>query len=297
MPWTLLRPKTLEDLYAILYDLSDTQAYVFRGHSSFEWPHLEPSLHRQLGTDRTLEQSVFVEANAIRAFRRHGRSLLLPSELTYFDKILDSITLMQHYGAPTRLLDWTLSPWVACYFAVQSPSDEKHDAAIWSFNHRELRQRNAERRERRERRDFDRLTNADSVEAWAMGALARTSYIDIFRYKYANPQMSAQQSLFTISSKLDENHDIALANSLAEPWQTLKIVIPSAQRRKVMQRLFAMNVSGLALFPTLDGVGRSIRETINSGLPQDDEGLLWILEGTARAARRAAKSQAVRGAP
>src|SRR5262249_43123907 len=159
MSWTSLHPKTIEDIYAILYELSDTQAYVFRGHSSAEWPHLEPSLHRQLGTDRTFAERVFVEANAIRAFRRHARSLLLASELTYFHKILDSITLMQHYGAPTRLLDWTLSPWIACYFAVQSPNDEKHDAAIWSFNSKELRQRNAERRDASERRHFDRLTN------------------------------------------------------------------------------------------------------------------------------------------
>jgi hypothetical protein len=130
-----------------------------------------------------------------------------------------------------------------------------------------------------------------------MQALAGPSYIDIFRYKYANPQMSAQQSLFTISSRLGENHDIALANSLPEPWQTLKIIIPAAHKQKVMQRLFAMNVSGLALFPTLDGVGRNIRETINSGLPQDDEGLLWILEGNARATRKAKKGATVRDAP
>src|SRR5258707_15269530 len=117
---------------------------MFRGHSSAEWQHLEPSLHRQLGPDRSLAEGVFVEANAIRTFRRHARSLLLPSELTYFDRILDSITLMQHYGAPTRLLDWTLSPWVACYFAVQAPNESKADAAIWSFNSKELRQQNAE---------------------------------------------------------------------------------------------------------------------------------------------------------
>lgn len=297
MPWTALRPKTLEDLYTILYELSDTQAYVFRGHASAEWPHLEPSLHRQLATDRTFAEHVFIEANAIRAFRRHGRSLLLPSELTYFDKILDSITLMQHYGAPTRLLDWTLSPWVACYFAVQSPGNQKEDAAIWSFNSKELRQRNAGQHEQANRRRFDLLTDAASVEDWAMEALEGVSYVDIFRYKYANPQMSAQQSLFTISSKLGENHDIALANGLPEPWQTLKIIIPAAHKQKVMQRLFAMNVSGLALFPTLDGVGRSIRETIGSGLPQDDEGLLWILERNARTARKSSKRPALRDAP
>ena len=101
MGWTELHPKDLDDVYQILTQLSDTQVYVFRGQASVEWPHLVPSLHRKLGTRRTLAEMVLLEAAAIRAFRRHGRSLVQPSELSYFDRILDGITLMQHYGAPT----------------------------------------------------------------------------------------------------------------------------------------------------------------------------------------------------
>src|SRR5207249_10534707 len=110
--------------------------YVFRGHGCASWPHLVPSLHRIIGSGHSLGEQIKLEAAAIRAFRRHGRSLLHVSELDYFRRILDSVTLMQHYGAPTRLLDWTLSPWVACYFAVRDCPAE--DAAIWAFNRDDL---------------------------------------------------------------------------------------------------------------------------------------------------------------
>jgi len=127
---------------------------------------------------------------------------------------------------------------------------------------------------------------ATTVEDWALAALHAGPYVEVFRYQYANPQMGAQQSLFTISGRLGEDHDLALARSLPEPWQTLKVIIPQASKHTLRQRLFRMNVSALALFPTPDGVGRNIREAIACDVSLGDEGLLWVLEEKARAGRR-----------
>jgi FRG domain len=283
MAWTEIYARELEDLYDILNRLSDTQAYVFRGHASSGWANLEPSLHRMLGSDKKFIATVVLEAAAIRSFRRHARSLLPASEFRYFDYILTSITLMQHYGGPTRLLDWTLSPWVACYFAVQ---DQEQDAAIWTFNQDELRKYNHLHRASKGYAHFHRLELATSVEDWADAARQAGSYIGVFRYQYANPQMSAQQSLFTIAGRLGDNHNEALERSLPERWQKLRIILSKSYKSDLRQRLFAMNVNPLALFPTPDGVGRNIREAMQCGLSLGDEGLLWELEERARRSRR-----------
>lgn len=176
MPWTKLVPKQQDELHRILNRISDNQSYVFRGQESTQWDHLMPSLHRMLGQDRTLGEQAMLEAEGIAAFRRHARSLLEPSELSYFDRILDGLTLMQHYGAPTRFLDWTLSPWVAAYFAGADRNQD--DRVIWAFNHAELLKINSSRRGKTPPRSrsselakFKALLSATTVEDWADAAL------------------------------------------------------------------------------------------------------------------------------
>jgi hypothetical protein len=280
MAWTELYPSSLDDLHAVLNRISAAGDYVFRGQASASWKHLEPSLHRVLGDDKETGIQINLETAAIREFRRHGRSLLRVSELDYFNLILGSITLMQHYGALTRLLDWTLSPWVACYFAVREDHD---DAAIWAFNRSALDQANHAPGLSRSPDfiTFRKLLSAATLEDWAWYTQRSGPYIEMFRYEYANAQMGAQQSLFTICGKL-LHHDEALQRFLPEPWQTVRVIVPKAHKRDLRHQLFRMNVGALNLFPSMDGVGRHISEALLSGFPLGDEGLVWKLAASAR---------------
>lgn len=47
------------------------------------------------------------------------------------EDVIEWLALMQHFGAPTRLLDFTQSPYVATYFAVE---DATEDSVIWAVN-------------------------------------------------------------------------------------------------------------------------------------------------------------------
>jgi hypothetical protein len=203
-------------------------------------------------------------------------------ELSYFERILDGLTLMQHYGAPTRLLDWTLSPWVAAYFA--SASSSMDDGVIWAFDHAKLTriQLSGGRSRSGDRAKFTALISATTIEDWAAAALRPSRYVDAFRYQYANPQMSAQQSLFTIAGTLGENHEVAIARVLRDKTDTLRIVIPEVFKKTLRQRLFRMNVSAISLFPNIDGVGRHITEALRSDFPLGEEGLLWKLKRRAQ---------------
>lgn len=58
---------------------------------------------------------------------------LYVSNLPDDDDLIGWLALMQHYGAPTRLTDWTMSPFVAAFFAFEQ-HPLKQDAVIWMLN-------------------------------------------------------------------------------------------------------------------------------------------------------------------
>lgn len=69
------------------------------------------------------------ENRAIGFFKLRARRVL-PATPDDGD-LLGWLSLMQHYGAPTRLIDWTASPFVACYFAYERPDPDRNDGALW----------------------------------------------------------------------------------------------------------------------------------------------------------------------
>ena len=101
----------------------------FRGQSDYSWG-LVPSVQRKDGMGKHYEQ--YVSTN----FMIHTMRLN-PNAPQRYDRA-SWLTLMQHYGLPTRLLDWSESPLVALYFALSSDKDAKTDAAVWVLNPMEL---------------------------------------------------------------------------------------------------------------------------------------------------------------
>jgi hypothetical protein len=103
--------------------------WLFRGLPQADWD-LVASVHRHYGQreERYLSHEFRARAGVRHAHRPR------------YDDRADWLSLMQHYGLPTRLLDWTHSPLTAAFFAAQrtmrhfSPRDEAPlDAAVWAL--------------------------------------------------------------------------------------------------------------------------------------------------------------------
>ncbi|PBC38599.1 hypothetical protein CJ179_39105 [Rhodococcus sp. ACS1] len=108
-------------------------SWAFRGQQNADW-EIWTSLSRYLrgfGVNPTVWPPQ--EARIIRIFKRKAHLHLdhVPDDKDTFQWL----ALIQHYGGPTRLLDFTWSPYVAAFFALESATS---DAAVFALDTRKL---------------------------------------------------------------------------------------------------------------------------------------------------------------
>jgi hypothetical protein len=111
--------------------------WAFRGQPQ-PYGTLVPSFQRIFGQKRSVGTAEIIERDLIKTFRKHyaelpGRTDDMPSPDsigTGYD--LRCLSVMQHYGVPTRLLDWTSDFWTAVYFACAG--DPSKEAELWLYD-------------------------------------------------------------------------------------------------------------------------------------------------------------------
>jgi hypothetical protein len=107
------------------------QGWVFRGHKREDYP-LAPSIERHPYTEWD-----WAEHKILREFQSKATLHMDAKQLppTAREHKLSWLAIMQHYGAPTRLLDFTYSPYIALYFALRNRKDNESEyAEIWGID-------------------------------------------------------------------------------------------------------------------------------------------------------------------
>lgn len=244
----------LADTRGMQTSLMHGNTYIFRGQSQARWD-LSPSLARELkGLDP--EEVFAVENGCRRDFRSQALRHFDRSFIEEGDDLLDWWTMMQHYRAPTRLLDWTASPYVAAYFAVRHDWDR--DGCVWCYSPSHL--------------DVI-MCKKHPVEEWKPGHTicleskllqnpASPPRVVTFSREQNTDRMIAQQGSFTVCFQPLRDHAEIIGDALGELGGDVlaKIVIPPRLKPEFLRRLKVMNIGANSLFPGIDGVGDSIAE-------------------------------------
>lgn len=209
--------------------------FIFRGQQSNTW-RLRTSFHR---TERS--DMLRYLRNDVQVLYQHLSSML-PHYFNQSDPVQHAafLSICQHHGFPTPLLDWTYSPFIAAYFAFQEPS-ESELVRIFLFDKEEWQKKNGN----------------------IPGIAPMTPHFTVLNASsFNNPRMIPQQALSTVTNLEDIESYVRECEVRDSKTYLQAIDLPSNERFEVLSELSMMGIGAGSLFPGLDGACKQLRDRL-----------------------------------
>ena len=199
--------------------------FLFRGHGSSEWP-LKSAFDRWFQGERSKKSSA--SDQLVKLFQEEAQGIDIEREL-WGDRER-RLALAQHHGVPTRLLDWTESPYVAAFFAFAGvqPTNADVSVGVWCLDR-------------------------DQKNVWASGSGVEILHVP----SYGNERVRNQLGWFTLLSAPYDTLEEYVKHFDDAGKALRQFHIPSSEARRALADLDLMGVNYSRIYPGLEGCART----------------------------------------
>lgn len=233
---------------------SSWQDSIGRFRSSFAFRGIPRTRH---GLETSLQTGNFVahEPHLLTSFRKYAlRSAV------HGDWVWNWLSLAKHHGLPTRLLDWSYSPYVAMHFATHDFRQFDEDGAIWCVDYRKTNEVLPAALRNVLIQDSVNIFTTEMLNRVATSldefdALADQDFVLFFEPPSLDERIVNQFALFSLPSRAD----LKLEELLKRLDAYRRIIIPASLKWEVRDKLDQANVTERVLFPGLDGLSEWLK--------------------------------------
>lgn len=170
-----------------------------------------------------------LEKLVIREFKRLAPPLITIDPIDDFDWLV----LAQHFGLPTRLLDWTFNPLAAIWFALNSVKDDVRSSEIWIFAP--------------DLKDYQKQQNYK-------GEPSEIKETMVYRPRNIISRIVNQTSIFTIHHIKEDQSAFALDNDPNFKTKLSRYEIDPTNTSSLLEELNRLNTNSSTVFPDLEGL-------------------------------------------
>lgn len=233
--------------------------FVFRGT-----PRPTHGLETSLQTGGLEEK----ERHLLTSFRKYALRSAVHGDLVW-----NWLSLAKHHGLPTRLLDWTYSPYVAMHFATHDFRHFDEDATIWCVDYRKTNELLPDPLCRLAAREDVNIFTTELLSGVARslgdfdGLAKKNDFVVFFEPPSLDERIVNQFALFSLPS----SPTLRLAQLLESREGTFRrIIIPAGLKWEIRDKLDQANITERVLFPGLDGLSQwlkryfATRDTVSS---------------------------------
>ena len=246
--------------------------FIYRGHSDWQY-ELLPGIFRwhKLPQGRGVSTYSQLEFNILEDFISEACLFIknVPA-----DDVVVWLEIAQHFGVPTRLLDFTENPLVALYFACTG-SPQK-DACVWIINEPAYNKKFFSEESliltARSKQVISKIVTEEIIYQDFRPHYGNMNYIQypwIYKPHYREERMHLQESIFMLwganrgpftadTSEMEYMSTGAIEN--AENGVICAVSVPAASKRELLNALDLCGINEKFIYPGLDGIGKYINK-------------------------------------
>lgn len=253
-----IRIKSLAEYLTLVADQKEDTNHRYRGYYLYRGLpdstyKLQTSLQRNCGDDPKVRKAL--EKGLLRNFAKYTATEQMKTE----ESIWRNMMLGQHHGLPTRLLDWTHSPFMALHFAVANENFadiDKTDCVVWRIDASEINAKLPKPFQDEMESVGGKIFSIDMINHVANTIDDYDKYVGdksmaILEPPSIDPRMVNQYAFFSIVPNAIDDIEKFLDDNTEK---TVKYIIPKELKWQIRDFLDESNISERSVYPGLDGI-------------------------------------------